>query len=108
MTTGLHTPEPVRIEDIARHPHFRRLGSVCGVLHDLRYVGSNNFAGRSLYGTLDCAWLRAEAAAGLEAAALWLSAQRPGWRRQRARRRAPLAARRQHAPGGLEEGGAQR
>ena len=71
---------PVRVEEIAMHPQFRRLGSVRGVLHDLRYVGSNNFAGRSLYGTLDCAWLRAEAATGLEAAAQWLATQRPGWR----------------------------
>lgn len=70
---------PVRVEDIATHPRFRHLGSVRGVQHDLRYVGSNNFAGRSLYGTLDCAWLRAEAAAGLEAAAQWLATQRRGW-----------------------------
>ena len=70
---------PVRVEDIATHPQFRHLESVRGVQHDLRYVGSHNFAARSLYGSLDCAWLRAEAAAGLEAAAQWLAAQRPGW-----------------------------
>jgi hypothetical protein len=29
---------------------------------------------------MDCAWLRREAADGLEAAADWLQAQRPGWR----------------------------
>ena len=69
-----------RVEDIAADPAFRRLGSLRGVPFDLRYVGSNNFAGRSLYGRLDCAWLRREAAAGLEAAADWLHAQRPGWR----------------------------
>jgi D-alanyl-D-alanine dipeptidase len=50
------------------------------VPHDLRYAGRNNFAGRCLYGRMDCAWLRREAAAGLEAAADWLQAQRPGWR----------------------------
>lgn len=69
-----------RVEDIAANPAFRHLGSLRGVPFDLRYVGSNNFAGRSLYGRLDCAWLRQEAAAGLEAAADWLQAQRPGWR----------------------------
>jgi D-alanyl-D-alanine dipeptidase len=42
-------------------------------------VGTHNFAGRSLYGRLDCAWLRREAAEGLEAAARWLAAARPGW-----------------------------
>ena len=69
-----------RVEDIAADPAFRHLSSLRGVPFDLRYVGSNNFAGRSLYGRLDCAWLRREAAAGLEAAAAWLHAQRPGWR----------------------------
>jgi D-alanyl-D-alanine dipeptidase len=70
----------IRIEDIAGHPHFRRLDSLRGVPFDLRYAGSNNFAGRVLYGGMDCAWLRSEAAAGVEAAAAWLAAQRPGWR----------------------------
>ena len=70
----------IRVEDIAASPHFRHLRTLRGVLHDLRYVGSHNFAGRSLYGRLDCAWLRSEAAEGLEAAAAWLQAQRPGWR----------------------------
>ena len=69
-----------RVEDIAADPAFRHLSSLRGVPFDLRYAGSNNFAGRSLYGRLDCAWLRREAAAGLEAAAAWLHAQRPGWR----------------------------
>ena len=69
-----------RVEDIAADPAFRHLSSLRGVPFDLRYVGSNNFAGRSLYGRLDCAWLRREAAVGLEAAAAWLQAQRPGWR----------------------------
>ena len=69
-----------RVEDIAADPAFRHLGSLRGVPFDLRYVGSNNFSGRSLYGRLDCAWLRQEAAAGLEAAADWLQTQRPGWR----------------------------
>ena len=70
----------IRVEDIAASPHFRHLRTLRSVQHDLRYVGRNNFAGRSLYGRLDCAWLRREAALGLEAAADWLHAQRPGWR----------------------------
>ena len=69
-----------RVEDIAADPDFRHLNTLRGVPFDLRYVGSNNFAGRSLYGRLDCAWLRREAAEGLEAAAAWLHTQRPGWR----------------------------
>ena len=70
----------VRIEDIAGCPAFRRLQTLRGVPFDLRYAGTNNFAGRVLYGGMDCAWLRSEAAAGLEAAAAWLATQRPGWR----------------------------
>ena len=69
----------VRVEDIAAHPQFVHLNRVRGVHHDLRYASSNNFAARNLYGKLDCAWLRAEAAAGLETAARWLAIQRPGW-----------------------------
>jgi D-alanyl-D-alanine dipeptidase len=70
----------LHVEQIAADPAFRRLSTLRGVAVDLRYVGSDNFAGRSLYGTLDCAWLRQEAAAGLEAAAAWLAGRRPGWR----------------------------
>jgi len=69
-----------RVEDIAADPDFRHLSTLRSVPFDLRYVGSNNFAGRSLYGRLDCAWLRREAADGLKAAAAWLHIQRPGWR----------------------------
>ena len=73
-------PPAVRVEDIASHPQFRRLASLSGVRHDLRYAGLDNFAGVNLYRGMDCAWLRAEAAAGLEAAAAWLAQRRPGWR----------------------------
>ena len=69
----------LRAEDIANDPAFRRLSSLQTVRHDLRYAGSHNFAGINLYGALDCAWLRADAAAGLQAAAAWLDQQRPGW-----------------------------
>jgi D-alanyl-D-alanine dipeptidase len=70
----------IRIEDVPGHPDFRALSSLQGVLHDLRYAGTNNFADRVLYRDFDCAWLRWEAAAGLEASAAWLLKQRPGWR----------------------------
>ncbi len=78
-----HPAGRIRVEEVARHPRFRRLGELTaggGIAVDLRYAGTNNFAGRRLYGELDCSWLRAEAAAGLAEAARWLAAQRPGWR----------------------------
>ncbi len=68
----------IRVEDIAQHPAFRRLDSIAGIAHDLRYATRNNVDGRVLYEGIDCAWLRAEAAAGLEAAAAWLARERPG------------------------------
>jgi D-alanyl-D-alanine dipeptidase len=68
------------VEAIAQHPRFRRLATLRDVEHDLRYAGTNNFAGRVLYAGIDCAWLRTEAADGVEAAAAWLAQQRPGWR----------------------------
>lgn len=71
----------IRIEAVASHPDFRPLAALRGVAHDLRYATTNNFSGRVLYPPAwDCAWLRTEAAAGLEAAAAWLAAQRPGYR----------------------------
>jgi len=70
----------IRIEDVAADGAFRKLATLRGIRFDLRYAGDNNFAGRVLYRGIDCAWLRGEAAAGLEAAADWLSADRPGWR----------------------------
>ena len=70
----------IRVEDIAAHSAFRRLDSIAGIDHDLRYATSNNFDGRVLYAGIDCAWLRAEAAAGLEAAAAWLAREHQGHR----------------------------
>jgi zinc D-Ala-D-Ala dipeptidase len=67
----------IRIEDIAGHPSFVRLESIAGIRVDLRYAGADNFDGRVLYRGIDCAWLRVEAAAGLEAAAAWLAAHHP-------------------------------
>jgi D-alanyl-D-alanine dipeptidase len=73
-------PCAIAVEAVARSPGFRRLDTLAGVSHDLRYAGTRNFAGRRLYAGLDCAWLRLDAAAGLEAAAAWLQSRRPGWR----------------------------
>ena len=72
--------KPIRIEDVAQHPSFRRLEAIAGIVFDLRYAGSNNFDGRVLYRGIDCAWLRVEAARGLESAAAWLAAHHPGQR----------------------------
>ena len=70
----------IRVEDIAAHAAFCRLDTIAGIDHDLRYATANNFDGRVLYAGIDCAWLRAEAAAGLEAAAAWLARTHPGHR----------------------------
>ena len=70
----------VRCEDVASHPDFRRLADIPGIAVDLRYAGPRNFVGRDLYGTLDCAWLHRQAAAGLEQAAQQLAREAPGHR----------------------------
>lgn len=70
----------IRCEEIPGHGDFRSLDSIEGVENDLRYATSNNFSGRVLYRDMDCGWLRREAAEGLEVAAVWLAAQRPGYR----------------------------
>lgn len=75
----MNPSDPVRAEHIGAHPDFRPLARLSGVVHDLRYASTNNFAGRVLYTGLDCAWIRREAAAGLEAAAAWLAQARPGY-----------------------------
>lgn len=67
-------------EAVPGHPEFRPLAGLRGVEHDLRYAGSDNFAGRPLYVGIDGAWLRRDAADGLEAAAAWLARRRPGYR----------------------------
>lgn len=73
-------PATLRAEELQLHADFRHLSSLQGVLHDLRYASVHNFMGKSLYGAEDCAWLRHEAASGLESAACWLQQRRPGWR----------------------------
>ncbi|MBL8328263.1 MAG: D-alanyl-D-alanine dipeptidase [Rubrivivax sp.] len=73
--------QTLSIEAVAGHAAFRHLSTLDALIDvDLRYPTANNFAGRVLYRDWDCAWLRQEAAAGLEVAAAWLAAQRPGWR----------------------------
>lgn len=67
-------------EDIAHHPDFRALASLPGIDVELRYATPDNFVGRDVYGGLDCAWLRREAAEALLNAAEWLAHQRPGYR----------------------------
>ncbi len=76
----MNMPPALRIEDITAHPAFRRLATITGIEVDLRYAGSDNFAGRVLYAGIDCAWLRVEAAAGLEAAVAWLARHHAGHR----------------------------
>ena len=71
-------PPAIRVEDIAAHAAFRRLDTIAGIEVDLRYATTQNFDGRVLYVGIDCAWLRVEAAAGLEGAAAWLAAHHPG------------------------------
>ena len=68
----------MRCEDIAAHADFRALASIVDVAVDLRYAGTNNFVGRDLYGSIDCAWLHREAAAGLEGVIAWLRQRHPG------------------------------
>lgn len=70
----------VRCEDVASHADFRHLSALRDIAVDLRYAGVDNFVGRDLYGTLDCAWLHHLAATGLENAAALLARQAPGHR----------------------------
>lgn len=73
-------PLSMHVEAVPGHPDWCPLSAVAGVSHDLRYASANNFSGRVLYAGFDCAWLRREAAQGLEQAAHWLAGARPGWR----------------------------
>ncbi len=73
-------PNPMRCEDIASHPDFRRLDAVSGIAVDLRYASHRNFVGHDLYGTLDCAWLHRDAAEGLVQAVARLARAAPGHR----------------------------
>jgi zinc D-Ala-D-Ala dipeptidase len=70
----------VLCEDIGRHPDFVSLHSLQRIAIDLRYASPDNFVGHDVYGGLDCAWLRREAALALQQAADWLQARQPRWR----------------------------
>ena len=76
----MSAPPALRVEDIAAGGDFVRLASIAGLAVDLRYAGTNNFAGRVLYRGIDCAWIRREAAAGLAQALAWLAAHAPARR----------------------------
>jgi D-alanyl-D-alanine dipeptidase len=65
------------VEDLPGHPDFVRLSDALGARIDLRYATANNFAERVLYAGIDCAWLRREAALGLQQAAAWLAQHHP-------------------------------
>ncbi len=80
MTAAMSESPSLTIEQVATHADFVRLQTINGIAHDLRYAGTNNFAGRNLYGGHDCGFLRVEAAAGLVRAARWLATSRPGHR----------------------------
>lgn len=71
---------PMRCEDISSSPAFRHLSTLEGLAVDLRYAGSNNFVGRNLYGSLDCAWLHQQAADALTQAMRLLAREAPGHR----------------------------
>ncbi len=70
----------IEAEAIAGHPDFVSLYSLPEIALDLRYATRDNFVGKAVYGGLDCAWLRREAAEGLRRAAAWLAERRPGWK----------------------------
>ena len=67
-------------EDMAQHADFVHLSTIPEIEVDIRYAGTDNFAGRRLYVDIDCAWLRRPAARGLQHAAQWLAMMRPGYR----------------------------
>jgi D-alanyl-D-alanine dipeptidase len=70
----------MRCEDIATHPDFRHLSTIDDIAMDLRYAGVNNFVGRDLYGSVDCAWLHRLAAEALQRAVTLLARKAPGHR----------------------------
>ncbi|HLO94640.1 MAG TPA: M15 family metallopeptidase [Burkholderiaceae bacterium] len=69
----------IACEDIAAHPAFQSLRGMPEIALDLRYATPDNFVSRDVYGPLDCAFLRREAAEGLQRAAQWLQRHQPRW-----------------------------
>ncbi len=70
----------MRCEDIAANTDFCHLSSIQDIAVDLRYASVDNFVGRDLYGSLDCAWLHHLAAEGLRRAVALLAREAPGYR----------------------------
>ncbi|MGX9700656.1 M15 family metallopeptidase [Janthinobacterium lividum] len=67
----------LQLEAVGSDPQFRHLSSIAGIAVDLRYATPDNFVGRDLYSSIDCAWLHRDAAAALEKAVAWLAVKRP-------------------------------
>lgn len=61
-------------------PGYRPLSGLDHVVLDLRYAGPRNFTGRDLYGGVQEAWLRADAAEALARAARRLESRRAHWK----------------------------
>jgi D-alanyl-D-alanine dipeptidase len=70
----------ITCEDVPQHSDFMSLSGLAQIEIDLRYATSNNFVGRSFYQSIDCAYLRTEAALALELAAQWVASKLPGTR----------------------------
>ncbi|MDT9001859.1 M15 family metallopeptidase [Paucibacter sp. APW11] len=73
-------PPMIACEDVPGHADFVHLLSLPGIALELRYATPDNFVGRNVYGALDCAYLRREAAEALQRSAAWLQQHRPGLR----------------------------
>lgn len=71
------TASPLSCEDVPGHADFVSLHALASLAVDLRYATRDNFVGKAVYGGLDCAWIRREAAEALRQAATWLAQQRP-------------------------------
>lgn len=67
-------------EDVLSSADFASLRDVKGIAIDLRYAGTNNFVGLSLYGDHDYAWLHRAAAEGLGKAVAYLQTHQPAYR----------------------------
>jgi D-alanyl-D-alanine dipeptidase len=67
----------MRCELVAGHADFVPLADIAGVLVELRYASAQNFAGRDLYGDLNCAYLHRHAAQALRTSAQWLQQHAP-------------------------------
>ena len=70
----------MRYEDVLISTDFVSLHEVKGIAINLRYAGTNNFVGRSLYGDHDYAWLHRAAAEGLGKAVAYLQTHQPAYR----------------------------